>query len=95
MLTGEDPRVAKLMVDSKGVTFDSMRLFHGVEIAEGGSMTMKNCTMTDVGIALAHGGASLVMEDTRVTDCSRGVHCSGSNLKATRCWFGHRSIVRR
>ena len=53
MLTGEDPRVAKPMVDSKGVTFDSMRLFHGVEIAEGGSMTMKNCTMTDVGISSA------------------------------------------
>jgi len=87
---------ATLAVQTKGVTFVSMDLPHGVMICRGGSLTMKKCTSTG-GTASAIGGAynigvdsgcALVMEDSRVFSCpgDTSVRCEGQ-LKATRCIF--------
>ena len=74
---------ARLVVESEGVSFESMHLPLGVMIREGG-LTMKKCTSTGQEISVQE-GASLVMEDTRTFGSSGfGVTCLG-DVKATRC----------
>ena len=81
---------ARLVVESEGVSFESMHFPLGVQI-QSGSLTMSKCTSTGREIDVEPDGR-LVMEDSRVfgtvaaagMDERHGVRCSGA-VKATRC----------
>ena len=76
--------MARMVVESEGVSFESMHLPQGVAIFDGGSLTMSKCTSTGDNIHV-RGGGSLVMEDTRVFGTNgHGVWCEGG-VKMTRC----------
>ena len=75
-------------VADQGRELESMDSPSGVDIGDGGSLTMTKCTSTGGTINVLE-GASLVIEDCHVFDnntggSSNGVHCSG-DVKATRC----------
>ena len=75
-------------VADQGRELESMDSPSGVDIGDGGSLTMTKCTSTGGTINVLE-GASLVIEDGHVFDnntggSSNGVHCSG-DVKATRC----------
>lgn len=73
-------------MESEGASFKSMHFPRGVQVREGGSVTMKKCTVTGREIELK-GGASLVMEECRIFGSSGfGLVCLGK-VAATLCIF--------
>ena len=87
---GSDPHTATLVVQTEGVSFDSMYFPQGAVISEGGSVTMTKCTSTGL-TTCPMPGARLIMEDWRIFGISSlfagtGLRCEG-DVKATRCIF--------
>ena len=82
MLSGARSR---LVVQTEGMSFDSMLFPQGVEIIVGGSPAVKKCTSTDQSIEVIGHGTSLMMEDSRVFgSAGDGVYCLGK-FNAMRC----------
>jgi len=75
----------RLEVESEGVSCASIDCLGGVTIRDGGSATVVKCTFIDT--LNVEEGASLVMEDSRVSSGGGyGIICDGK-LMATGCTF--------